>query len=57
MLATVSAIVEALPEGWSADDMKALITPSHRWPERELRERLLAALEIERAHHETEGRR
>lgn len=49
VLSTVSAIVEALPGGWSADDMKALIAPKHRWSERELQERLLAALEVETA--------
>lgn len=49
VLSTVSAIVESLPNGWSADDMKAQIAPKHQWSERELQERLLAALEVETA--------
>lgn len=50
VLSTVSAIVEALPRGWSQDDIKALIDPQYRWSERELGDRLLAALEAEPAH-------
>ena len=50
-LSTVSAIVEALPGGWSANDTKALAAPKHRWSERELQERLLAALKVDPARH------
>ena len=51
VLSTVSAIVEALPDGWSQDDIMALIEPKYRWSEQELGDRLLAALEAEPAHH------
>ena len=51
VLETVRAIVDALPDGWSVNDTKALIEPQHRWSEGELRERLLAALRLEPSEH------
>ena len=54
VLETVRAIVDALPDGWSANDTKTLIEPQHRWSERELRERLLAALRTEPSRHRGE---
>ena len=50
VLSTVSAVIVALPHGWSADDAKSLIEPQYRWPEGELRERVLAALRSSPAH-------
>lgn len=44
VLATVSAVIDALPKGWTGDDTKALIEPRRRWSEDELRKRVLAAL-------------
>lgn len=55
VLETVRAIVEALPDGWSGNDTKALIEPRHRWSEGELRERLLAALRPEPSRHRGEA--
>ena len=50
VLSTVSAVIVALPHGWSADDAQSLIEPQYRWSEGELRERVLAALRSSPAH-------
>lgn len=55
VLETVRAIVDALPDGWSANDTKALIEPQHRWSEGELRERLLTALRTKPSKHRGEA--
>ena len=47
VLWTVSAVIGALPRGWSGNDMKALIQPRHRWSEDGLRKQVLAALRSE----------
>ena len=51
VLSTVSAVIDALPDGWSANDTKSLDEPQHRWSEGELRERLLAALRTKPSQH------
>ena len=55
VLESVRAIVDALPDGWSANDTKALIEPQHQWSEGELREGLLAALRTDPSQHAEEA--
>ena len=48
VLDTVSAIIEALPKGWSLESDEPLINPRYEWTEAELEKEALAALRTPR---------
>ena len=52
VLDTVSAIIEALPKGWSLESDKPLINPRYRWTETEFEKEALAALRTLRSPKE-----